>query len=343
MLIEGSRTNLLLQSQTFDNAGWSKSEVTTTANTTAAPDGTTTADSVIENTANAIHRTNQSQTVTLSQVATISVFVKPIGSRRLYVNADVVIGSSALFDLTGAGSVIATAGAAANRAASISALANGWFRVTVIGTGTGTANNVYFQIATTAHSTASDQTYTGDGTSGLYLWGAQLEAASFPSSYVPTTSASVTRASDVLTYTAGVSYPLGLWAEFERAVDTGGTETHVQLRFDADNRFNVGINAVDQSFTEAVAAATANNAAVAGEVALNTVTKHAARYGLNSVQVCRSGTLGTADTSAALPTNPTGMSIGAGNAGASATFGYTRRIAVFTTALTDAQLQTVST
>jgi hypothetical protein len=52
-------------------------------------------------------------------------------------------------------------------------------------------------LAATTYGTS----YAGDGTSGIYLWGAQLEAGSFPTSYIPTTSATVTRSADVASIT----------------------------------------------------------------------------------------------------------------------------------------------
>jgi hypothetical protein len=52
------------------------------------------------------------------------------------------------------------------------------------------------EIRTSVDGEWANRVYTGDGTSGLYIWGAQLEAGAFPTSYIPTTSATVTRAAD---------------------------------------------------------------------------------------------------------------------------------------------------
>jgi hypothetical protein len=201
LLIEEARTNLLTYSEQFDNAAWVKGDVTVTANAAVSPDGTTNADSVIEAATTAIHRINQSATISLSTAAAISFYVQAIGSRRLYINAVVAANVGALFDLTGSGTVVDLAGVAANKAASISQIGNGWYRCTVIGTGTGVANNIYAQINRSTSVTAADDTYLGDGTSGIRVYGAQMEAGSFATSYIPTVASTVTRSADVASMT----------------------------------------------------------------------------------------------------------------------------------------------
>ena len=165
--------------------------------------------------------------------------------------------------------------------------------------------------------------------------------ASFPSSYIPTTSAAATRAADVLTYTANVSYPLSLWAEFERAVDTGDAEG--LLLMNASGSFSEIYIGSGDRFEGFNTGATTGSTNVTGTIALNTVTKGAVRFATNSVRSSRDGTLGTADTTATMPTTPTIMQIGIEAGGATYNSGYIRRAAVFNSALTDAQLQTVST
>jgi hypothetical protein len=83
-------------------------------------------------------------------------------------------------------------------ATSVTPYQNGWYRISVTQTAnltTAVAQFVIFLISSTGG------TYTGDGTSGLFLWGAQLEAGSTPSSYIPTTTAAVTRNADVASIT----------------------------------------------------------------------------------------------------------------------------------------------
>ena len=161
--------------------------------------------------------------------------------------------------------------------------------------------------------------------------------ASFPSSYIPTTTTSVLRAADVLTYTAGLTYPCGIWSEFERAVDTGGAEYVFSLQGSGGvaNSAQMFVNTTDVArMTVDAASVRQADITVAGAIALNTVTKVAGRVATNSVQFCRGGTLGTEDTSVTLPSDPTLISLSA-----VPPFGYIRRIAAFNFAPTDAQLQ----
>ena len=195
LLVEEARTNLLLRSEEFDNAAWTKSACSVTANSLSAPDGAATADFVVENSASAIHRvTFPTISFTASTVYTVSIFAKST-NRNLYINANTAIAARASFNLaTGAINVIGAGSAA------ITAYANGWYRCSVTGTAPSTqTTGGFFQLNTNA--LAADETYTGDGTSGIYLWGAQLEAGAFPSSYIPTTGATATRAADVVSIT----------------------------------------------------------------------------------------------------------------------------------------------
>jgi hypothetical protein len=185
---------------------------------------------------------------------------------------------------------------------------------------------------------------TGDNTSGIFIWGAQLEQASFQSSYVPTVAASATRAADVLTYTAGVSYPIQLWSEFERAVDTGGLETFLSIdngsTADRGELF-IGSTDVARLFVRENLVAQAD-VSVTGAVAINAVTKLAGRVATDDVRAARGGTLSDADTSAVLPASPTRIVVGSTNGTASFSFGYIRRIAVIQGAGADAQLQSMT-
>ena len=199
LLIEESRTNLLTYSAQFDNAAWTKSNCTVTANAATAPDGATTADTLVENTSNAAHFVQQGPITTVGTTTyTASVFAKA-GTRTKFEFL-AYIGSVPYnigFDLSNGTTFASTLGGNTATSYSITAVGGGWYRCKITQTADATATS-YFRCAL---NNGTVSTYTGDGTSGIYIWGAQLEAGSFPTSYIPTTSAQVTRAADTATMT----------------------------------------------------------------------------------------------------------------------------------------------
>ncbi len=201
ILVEPQRTNLLTYSEQFNNVSWIKSNLSITANATTAPDGTLTADKLVENSSNANHLV-QKAVVASNAVYTFSVFAKK--SERNWV---VLRGVNASFQNVKAWFNIdaGTIGTLENGAtAKITNVGNGWYKLemTIPSFSTG----FEFRVSTSTGNNVDS--YTGDGTSGLFIWGAQLEAGSYPTSYIPTVASSVTRNADVISKT-GISSLIG--------------------------------------------------------------------------------------------------------------------------------------
>lgn len=194
MLIEGASTNLLTYSEQFDNAAWSKGNLSVSANTTETTDpfGTGYADKLIEtNTTAVAHSIYQSSVTYVAGTAyAFSVFAKKAERKKIRLSfGGTAFGSGgvAIFDLNDKTQNITGA-----ISARIQELSGGWSRLSVIMTATSSASGASPAIYLINDS--GDVSYTGDGTSGLYIFGAQLEAMPFPTSYIPTTTAAATRA-----------------------------------------------------------------------------------------------------------------------------------------------------
>jgi hypothetical protein len=197
LLRENQATNLLTYSEQFDNAAWTKDNSTITSNTIVAPDGTLTGDKLVENTATAQHRVYQGVTVSAG-AHTFTFYAKAAERNWVYVGFTAGSASYVFFDLING----VVGNIAASYTASISAVGNGWYRCSV--TRTETAGLRYAEIGlASADNTIS---YTGNGVSGIYIWGAQLEANSYPTSYIKTVASQVTRAADTVTLTNTDAY-----------------------------------------------------------------------------------------------------------------------------------------
>jgi hypothetical protein len=171
---------------------------TLAANSIAAPDGALTADRLLETTATSLHACDGTAiTFVTSTVYTYSVFVNSIGGRNFEIAfpATLFTARFARFTLSGTGSV---QGVDSGVTASIQALANGWYRCSASSTCVLTAGS---RMGNFINNASYSRSYTGDITKGIYIWGAQLEAGSFPTSYIPTVAATVTRAADVASIT----------------------------------------------------------------------------------------------------------------------------------------------
>jgi hypothetical protein len=208
LLVEEQRTNLLLRSEEFQTT-WTVSQLLafgsgSVVDATTAPNGTLTADRITESTATAQHFVNQAVSgISASSTITASCYVKfdsPSRNFSLQVT-DAPNGGSGYAELylTQSGVVTSpTPSTFTNRTATVENVGSGWYRVRLTIT---TAAVTTITIRLFIVNDSNSQVYLGDGTSGIYLWGAQLEAGAFPTSYIPTTPPPSPAAADVASIT----------------------------------------------------------------------------------------------------------------------------------------------
>jgi hypothetical protein len=215
LLIEEERTNLFSYSEQFDNAYWGKDAITLLSNNIDAPNSSNTADKIIPTNVNAYHAIAKNISIT-SGTYTISVYAKYSGYKYLFFYDQFNNFYRAIFDIENGVLTNLIVGSSAK----IINIGNGWYRCEV------TFNYTSGTFVPTIISTpnTNDSAFIGNGTSGLYIWGAQLEEGSYPTSYIPTTTASVTRpqdtnSSDIAFTGDGFSYNLRV--RLENRSDSG--------------------------------------------------------------------------------------------------------------------------
>jgi hypothetical protein len=191
ILLEPQRTNIALRSEEFDNIAWSKINSTITANVTTSPSGLTNADKLFPTTSSGSHFVFQAITNNQTATNTASCYFKASEYTRCGIRFnDNNTSHGNIFDLI-TGQVVASVGT--KTTATIRNVGNGWYRCEVVITSPTLLLN--FQCCVVDNNGVIFD-FNGDSTKGVFLWGAQLEAGAYATSYIPTTSASVTRNAD---------------------------------------------------------------------------------------------------------------------------------------------------
>jgi hypothetical protein len=199
ILVEPQRTNLITYSEDFTNVSWVKADTNVTSNAIVAPDGNTTADYLIPNTTYTLHTASKFTLATAGN-NTFSIFAKQGGYKNIFVWFDVHSG--------GIGINLDTLNVFRNEnlvSYKVTPYSNGWVNISITANILVTSNPTIYICDNSATPSAF---FSGNGTSGVYFWGGQLEAASYPTSYIPTVASAVTRNADVISKT-GISSLIG--------------------------------------------------------------------------------------------------------------------------------------
>jgi hypothetical protein len=344
LLIEEARTNLTIRSDDFGASEWNQlRNLTVTANNTASPSGATDADLLTVGATTTTYQVAQALpatgNVTSGTTYTVSCYFKPNQVTRVSIWAGnpVTLPVDAMFDLTGAGSVVASAFGTA----SIQQVGNGWYRCIVTGTA-GATSNTTLRFSPVS---GTSRTYVGNSVDSFWAWGAQLEAGSFPTSYIPTTSASVVRSADVCSITGSdftLVYNESEHTLFAEASGMSHANFGSYLSFDNETAEQSALAGFPSpnSATCYVIDGAGTQASVGKSITLNQNNKLAAAMKASSFQVAANGSLGTEDTSGTMPT-ATIFKIGR-SWNNNTTSGTYSQIKVFKKRLSNAKLQALT-
>jgi hypothetical protein len=285
LLIEEARTNIIVSSESFNTGGWTQDGIVLTASAGTAPDGASAATSISVGTGSnrCFHFDNSG--VTGAKVFSIFAKANTGASFQIASVGDQTPNATATINLS-------TATVTGFSGASIIPYANGWYRILLpVTVSTASGSSTYWQVF--------------GPTSSVFVWGAQLEAGSFATSYIPTTAVTVTRAAESLTVT-GANFSSWynesegtLAVEMPRGLVGLGVATNITF-------FGISTGALSPTMTTGNGIKYANgSSAISTRVYVETggsavfdsssvlnASKVAIAYKINDFAAARSGTLG---------------------------------------------------
>jgi len=336
LILEPQRQNLITFSEQMNNAAWTAVSCTVSANVATSPDGYTNADSISTTAANSFFGAAAAVTISAdASTYTQSIFVKWVsGSEVVKLRTALTGGTSVAKESSiniRTGVVVST-----DTTAQVVSYGSGWYRISHQITNNSTNTNAVYQFY---------PTNDGTNTNVIYLWGAQLEAGAYATSYIPTLAASATRGADACSKT-GISSLIGQTegtlyfegsasdlATFKRiAISSGSYTSSVYIDFRNDG------------------SVVASSWASAGLVLYQAVTpsnpltrnKYAIAYKSNDWAVYVNGTLAASQSTGAATFNSTLNTVEFALGGNDPFTGSANELLVFKTRLTNAQLASLT-
>lgn len=337
LLMEASRTNLALQSQDYSTshslAALLAFGAGSVANATTAPDGTVTADKLVEDTTTTLHRIRQTTDVTIASgdFVSFSCWVKAAERTKCRLRITESTFASAYevsFNLaSGTIGTATTTGVAVGVGSTMTPYANGWYRLSI----SAAINGGFLTCRTNLEleDASGSNAYTGDGVSGLYAWGEQIEIGKFPSSYIPTTTVSVARTADSCIRTLSTEFSATAGAVVVAGRASGGQDAagnqNVYSFDDTTVANRIQLTRVQATDTARYIVSTASVAQATLDATFvnSTAYKHAAAWTANDYASSLNGAAVLTDAAGTIPT-VTVLGLGVLGAGGSVANGHIR-------------------
>ena len=353
-LLEPQSTNLIAYSEDFSQPTWNKSNTSIQINTTTSPSGNFDGSTLTDNATSSIHRLRDAVSLSASTNYSLSVFAKKNTLSNIQLalintaNSNTI---SKVFDLENGviGEELSQGGTTVSDA-KIENYGNGWFRCVIVGQLNSAPNQ--YQITLATKSTGNSQsvkqvTYSGDGTGSVFLYGAQIEQKSYSTSYIPTYGSTATRAQETcnsagsastFNSTEGVLYAdIAALADdltFRSiALSDGTNNNRVLLRYRTNsNQINLFIKANGTTIVNSTKELTD----------ITNFSKFAIKYKSGDIALWIDGVEAKTNTNTFTLIGLDRLNFDAAN-GSDDFYGKTKGIYVFNEALTDDELQQLTT
>jgi len=340
LLIEPSRTNLLTYSSDLTNPAWGTTAVLQTSQSVTAPDGSGTVTKVAAESVSDLHIIYQTIALTQGNEVTQTYFVKDAGLGFVqFYTAGGALNYTNYLNLNLSTGVVETTNFTNY---SVVDFGDGWYKVSITKTTNGTGSGLIGVCLINNASAVRREVWTGNDVDGVYIWGAQLEEGSYPTSYIPTNGSTVTRAADDVELTGAADligdsegtlfFEASVFDNTEAntlRISDGTTANRVEFNFLSSSQFRLR---VDVGSSVQVSTST-------GTTTSNQTYKIAIKYANNDFAVWVDGIELITDSSGA--TFADGVLNKIAFEGPSF-YGNVKQLTVFPTALTDSELEALT-